>query len=103
MGGVGKSALVHEVCDRAGDGHALDNMGDLARDHSRPEEAARYYEQALAIFEEIGAVDSARIVRRNLAALRTGFGRLSWHGPVSYPPAMAGMMLTSSPSRSAVC
>lgn len=51
----------------AGDGMTLNNLGLLAHDQGRKEVAARYYEQALAIFEEIGAVDSARRVRENLA------------------------------------
>jgi hypothetical protein len=42
----------------------------LARSQGRLEEAARYYEQALAILEEIGAIDAARTVRENAAALK---------------------------------
>jgi hypothetical protein len=63
-------AIRREVGDRAGEGTTLNNLGSLADALGRPEEAARYYEQALAILEEIGAVDSARVVRENLAALR---------------------------------
>ncbi len=62
-------AIQREVGDRAGEGEKLNNLGYLASDLGHKEEAARYYEQALAIFDAIGAVDSARVVRDNLAAI----------------------------------
>jgi hypothetical protein len=63
-------AIAREVGDRAMEGTTLNNLGALANNLGRTEEAARYYEQALVIHEEIGAVDKARVVRENLAELR---------------------------------
>jgi len=54
----------------SGEGITLNNLGLLASDLGRPEEVARYYEQALAIVEDIGAVDLARTVRENLEGVR---------------------------------
>jgi hypothetical protein len=47
----------------------LNNLGVVARDQSQFDEAAQYYAQALAICEEIGAVDVANTVRTNIAYL----------------------------------
>ena len=61
---------MREVGDRSRGGTTLNNLGELADDLGEQEQARSYYEQALAIFQEIGAVDSARVVRENLDALR---------------------------------
>lgn len=58
-----------EVGDRNGEGTTLNNLGYLARSMGQPEQARDYYTQALAISQEIGAVDNARIDSNNLAYL----------------------------------
>jgi tetratricopeptide (TPR) repeat protein len=57
------------VGDRAGEGTTFNNLGYLAESLGQADAARRYYELALAIFQEIGAVDSARVVANNLAYL----------------------------------
>jgi tetratricopeptide (TPR) repeat protein len=54
---------------RHAEGTTLNNLGKLANSLGQPEQARRYYEQALAIFQEIGVVDSAHAVAGNLAYL----------------------------------
>jgi hypothetical protein len=46
---------------RAGEGTVLNNLSELARYMGQPKEAWGYFEQALAIFEEVDIVDNARI------------------------------------------
>jgi tetratricopeptide (TPR) repeat protein len=110
-------AALREVGDRRGEGATLHNLGLLADVLGRKEEAARYYEQALAIqrevgdwsgegatlhnlctmayqqgdlsatvqhlrqaltiFEEIGEVDSALVLRENLAVVELAMGKPS--------------------------
>ncbi len=45
---------MRKLGDRLNEGVTLNNLGELARNRGRSEEAARYYEQALAIFREVG-------------------------------------------------
>jgi tetratricopeptide (TPR) repeat protein len=52
-----------------GEGTTLNNLGYLADGLGQKEQARDYYERALAIFQEIGAVDSVRVVAGNLAYL----------------------------------
>lgn len=65
----GQLAARRAVGNRAGEGATLNNLGGLARSLGQPGEARAYYEQALVIVREIGAVDTARVVADNLAYL----------------------------------
>ncbi len=61
--------------DRAGEGTTLNNLGELAADQGRAEEAARYYEQALAIRREVGDRAGEGATLNNLGALADDQGR----------------------------
>jgi tetratricopeptide (TPR) repeat protein len=58
-----------EAGDRAGEGIALGNLGTLADSLSRADEAERYFEQALAVLDAVGAADAARDIRGRLGEL----------------------------------
>jgi len=62
-------AACRDLGDRAREGTTLNNLGYLADRLGQSEQARDYYEQALAIRREVGAVDSARVVANNLAYL----------------------------------
>jgi len=55
--------------DHRGEGRILNNLGYLAKYLGQPEQARHYYEQALAILQEIGEVDTTRVVTDNLTSL----------------------------------
>jgi tetratricopeptide (TPR) repeat protein len=59
--------------DQTGEGLTLNSLGMLAYAQARPKEAKRYFEHALTILEGVGAADSARVVRQNLAALEADY------------------------------
>jgi hypothetical protein len=55
--------------DRRDEGRILNNLGALADNLGQKKQARDYYEQALAIYQDIGDVVHARIVASNLADL----------------------------------
>ena len=64
-----------EVGNRAGEGITLSNLGSLADNLGRKEEAARYYEQALLIHREVGDRVGEGTVLNNLGKLAVDRGR----------------------------
>jgi hypothetical protein len=62
-------AACRSMSDRRAKGRILNNLGELARSLGQKGEARGHFEQALAIFQAIGAVDSSRVVAENLAYL----------------------------------
>lgn len=59
----------------SGEGATLNNLGERARVQGRAEEAARYYEQALAIRREVGNRRGEGITLNNLGLLASDLGR----------------------------
>jgi tetratricopeptide (TPR) repeat protein len=68
-------AARREVGDRAGEGTTLHNLGLLADNQGRSEEAARYYEQALVIRREVGDRLGEGTTLSNLGSLARSQGR----------------------------
>ncbi len=62
--------------DRAGEGATLNNLGLLAYDQGHLEEAARYYEQALAIVREVGDRAGEATTLHNIASVEEALGQL---------------------------
>ncbi len=77
-------AACRAVGDRRDEGRILNNLGYLARSLGQKEQARGYYEQALTIFQEIGAVDKARVAADNIAYLDAG-NRASEDAPDTPP------------------
>ena len=58
--------ILRETGNRASEAYTLTNLGALAKAMGRPDETARYCEQALVIFEAIGNAPMAGVMRGNL-------------------------------------
>jgi len=62
-------AIAREIGDRHGEGRALNNLGNAHNDLSDTGRAIGCYEQALAIFREISALDNVAATCLNMARL----------------------------------
>jgi tetratricopeptide (TPR) repeat protein len=67
-----------EVGNRAAEGNTLRMMGETVAIWDREEEAQPYFEQALAIFEALGATDDAENARKRLAKISAARQRRGW-------------------------
>ncbi|GAI96510.1 unnamed protein product, partial [marine sediment metagenome] len=59
-----------EIGRREGEANQLGNIGNVYRESGELDKALDYYQQALEIFEEIGAAVGIRIAKGNISNLK---------------------------------
>jgi hypothetical protein len=66
--------VFRKIGDRGGEAHTLRNIGDTLQDLNQMKDAAKYWHQALTIFEDLGDEVTAARIHANLTTLPPNHG-----------------------------
>jgi len=71
----------HSIDDLAGEGQVVGNLGALVASEEQPQQAAKYYEEAIELLEAAGEQDLAQATYAALSRLRLKEG--NWLGAIN--------------------